>query len=1011
MNKRHLFYSLPVILLLIVAVAGWLVTDYLGNKFREEIIGEIRASTLTLHVYVSDALSNLEGAVKALAGSPWIDPALLSIGNQHIEHANSALDRYNSAMNASVSYLMDADGMTVASSNRKDPDSFVGKSYHFRPYFQEAAKGKPGRYFALGMTSGKRGFYASYPVQNLPGKVIGVVTMKKDLDDMEIFFSQHPFCFFISPEGIIFLSSTPAMVLKSLWPLDKTAQEKLIASQQFGNKLSGAVLFKKEIADGIEVTLEGKDYFVSRKVIDSAGWSIVLLTPTDRVWNYKLIGILITISVCFLIVILSGVIYVTERSRAAIRQSEKLYKVLAEKSMAGVYVTQDGKFRFINSNAASYAGYTREELLNQEADLLVSPEDREKARQNARAMLLGEMRSPYEFRIITKQGETRWIMETVTSILHEGRPAVLGNSMNITEHKYMEDTLKESENRLLSITEGSPIPAFVIGKDHRILYWNRALEKLSQIPAEEVIGTTHQWRAFYNTERPCMADLLVDEVIDKIPQLYEGKYIKSSLIDGAYEATDFFPDLGEKGLWLHFTTVTILDSHGNLFGAMETLEDITDRKQVEETMRESESKFRTFFESANDAIFLMDQNIFIDCNPKTLEMFGCTREQIIGQPPYRFSPEVQPDGKKSMEKAQEKMETALRGQKQFFEWKHSRYDGTLFDAEVSLNNYSTAGKDYLQATVRDITDRNRAEEARRDSELKYRTLVENTHDFVFMVDRNGLFTYVNPNLENITGYSLSDLKGQPFTFVIAPDEKKAIIDRFRKGIRVDASLPYETELINKEGKRVAVEFLTSNLCDSTGDVTGRFGVGRDITKRKESEALLQESESRYRELSIIDDLTQLYNSRYFYHQLKMEIDRVDRYGQPLTLLLLDLDDFKRFNDTYGHIEGDQVLMRFGQVVKRCLRQTDSAYRYGGEEFTILMPMTTSKNGAVTAERIRAELEEEIFSPVSGKDVYITVSIGLAQYKSQEDMKAFVNRVDQLMYQAKKNGKDRVCSES
>jgi len=123
-------------------------------------------------------------------------------------------------------------------------------------------------------------------------------------------------------------------------------------------------------------------------------------------------------------------------------------------------------------------------------------------------------------------------------------------------------------------------------------------------------------------------------------------------------------------------------------------------------------------------------------------------------------------------------------------------------------------------------------------------------------------------------------------------EKKAIIDRFRKGIRVDASLPYETELINKEGKRVAVEFLTSNLCDSTGDVTGRFGVGRDITKRKESEALLQERESRYRELSIIDDLTQLYNSRYFYHQLKMEIDRVDRYGQPLTLLLLDLDDFQ-----------------------------------------------------------------------------------------------------------------------
>ena len=127
---------------------------------------------------------------------------------------------------------------------------------------------------------------------------------------------------------------------------------------------------------------------------------------------------------------------------------------------------------------------------------------------------------------------------------------------------------------------------------------------------------------------------------------------------------------------------------------------------------------------------------------------------------------------------------------------------------------------------------------------------------------------------------------------------------------------------------------------------------------------------------------------------------MNRYGQPLTLLLLDLDDFKAFNDAYGHVEGDQVLLRLGQVVKRCLRQTDSAYRYGGEEFTILLPMTTSADGAVTAERIRTEFKKETFSPVPGQDVHVTVSIGLAQYKPQEDMKAFVHRVDQLMYQGK-----------
>ncbi len=185
----------------------------------------------------------------------------------------------------------------------------------------------------------------------------------------------------------------------------------------------------------------------------------------------------------------------------------------------------------------------------------------------------------------------------------------------------------------------------------------------------------------------------------------------------------------------------------------------------------------------------------------------------------------------------------------------------------------------------------------------------------------------------------------------------------------------------------------------------------DITERKRSEEALRESEERYRELSIFDGLTQLYNSRHFYNQLKVEIDRADRYGQPLTLMLLDLDDFKQLNDTYGHIEGDQVLMRLGQVVKRCLRQTDTAYRYGGEEFTILLPMTTSKDCIVTAERIRTEFKREIFIPVPSQKVHVTVSIGVAQYKPQEDMKTFVNRVDQLMYQGKKNGKDRVCSES
>ena len=174
---------------------------------------------------------------------------------------------------------------------------------------------------------------------------------------------------------------------------------------------------------------------------------------------------------------------------------------------------------------------------------------------------------------------------------------------------------------------------------------------------------------------------------------------------------------------------------------------------------------------------------------------------------------------------------------------------------------------------------------------------------------------------------------------------------------------------------------------------------------------LESSQKKYRKLSITDELTKLGNYRFFYSQLKIEIQRSNRYGQPLTLILLDLDNFKAVNDAYGHVEGDHVLSRLGQVVKKSVRATDVACRYGGEEFGIMLPMTTRESGLVTAERIRSEFKKEIFAAKSGKALHVTASIGLDQYKTQQDMKEFVQRVDQLMYQAKKSGKDNVCSES
>jgi diguanylate cyclase (GGDEF)-like protein/PAS domain S-box-containing protein len=343
-----------------------------------------------------------------------------------------------------------------------------------------------------------------------------------------------------------------------------------------------------------------------------------------------------------------------------------------------------------------------------------------------------------------------------------------------------------------------------------------------------------------------------------------------------------------------------------------------------------------------------------------------------------------------------------------------RKDGTkvIYETSVSLIRDSEGKPIGFRGVSRDVTERKQIEETIRHSEQRYRTILDEMADGYFEVDLAGNFIFVNDADCLILGYSREELLGASFRGHLNKEDIKTVYNAFSNIYitgKPERGISYRA--IRKDGTTGFAEIAGFPLQNEKGETIGFRGIGRDITERKRAEDALLESEKRYRELSIVDDLTQLYNSRHFYFQLKIELDRSNRYEQPLTLLLLDLDNFKAFNDAYGHVEGDQVLWRLGQVVKRCLRETDFAYRYGGEEFTIILPMTTSADGAVTAERIRTEFKKETFSPAPGQDVHVTVSIGLAQYKPQEDMKAFVHRVDQLMYQGKKNGKDRICSES
>jgi diguanylate cyclase (GGDEF)-like protein len=160
-------------------------------------------------------------------------------------------------------------------------------------------------------------------------------------------------------------------------------------------------------------------------------------------------------------------------------------------------------------------------------------------------------------------------------------------------------------------------------------------------------------------------------------------------------------------------------------------------------------------------------------------------------------------------------------------------------------------------------------------------------------------------------------------------------------------------------------------------------------------------------LAITDGLTKLYNSRHFYKQLLLETQRALRYEHPLTLLILDIDYFKNYNDTYGHLEGDKVLSAMGRIIKGCLRKMDSAYRYGGEEFTVILPETGIDEAGIVANRIKNNVEKELFTPKKNMSLNITISIGITEYSPEEELPTLIKRADMAMYDSKQKGRSRI----
>ena len=256
-------------------------------------------------------------------------------------------------------------------------------------------------------------------------------------------------------------------------------------------------------------------------------------------------------------------------------------------------------------------------------------------------------------------------------------------------------------------------------------------------------------------------------------------------------------------------------------------------------LRESETRFRSIFENANDAIFIMKDEVFFDCNIMTTKVFACTKDQIIGGTPFLFSPPVQPDGIDSRESAMVKIHSALKGEPQRFEWRHLRYDGSEFDAEVSLNRIELDGQLYILAIVRDITARKKADLALKESEKNFRSIFDKTKHGILIFGKDLKILAANSAVKDMTGYTLDEDTILYATDFVSADQHFKMKERLNGLMQQGSLTPNEYKVRFKNGEIHIIESETSFM-DYYGQEVYLVML-RDVTHIREAEQKVMEA--------------------------------------------------------------------------------------------------------------------------------------------------------------------------